>query len=161
MTIKHSLTALAFAAGLALAPFEAGGFGGGGGGAKTTTAPGAAAFAAGKKAVDNGDYQAAITFLAKAAAADSNSADSHNLLGYSFRKLGNVEKAFEHYREALRIKPKHRGANEYIGELYLDLGDLANAEAHLEVLDKSCFFGCREYTELKQAVNAYKAGKGG
>ncbi len=160
MTINHSLTALAFAAGLALAPFEAGGFGGGGG-AKTTPAPGAAAFAAGKKAVGNGNYQAAIQSLSKAVAADSNSADSHNLLGYSFRKLGNVEKAFEHYREALRIEPKHRGANEYIGELYLELGDLANAEAHLDVLDKACFFGCPEYTELKEEIKAYKASHGG
>ena len=160
MTIKHSLTALVFAAGLVLAPFEAGGFGGGGG-AKTTPAPGAAAFAAGKKAVDNGDHQAAIQFLSKAAAADPNKADVFNLLGYSYRKLGDVEMAFKQYGRALELEPKHRGANEYIGELYLETGNLAKAEEHLEVLDKACFFGCEEYRELKQAVNAYKAGKEG
>ncbi len=42
-----------------------------------------------------------------------------------------------------------------------ELGDLANAEAHLEVLDKACFFGCSEYTELKEEIEAYKAGHGG
>ena len=157
MTIRLAAAGLALA--LALAPGDAGAFSGGGD--RPAAKPGAADYAAGKKASDASDYKTAIIFLTKATAADPNSADGHNLLGYSFRKLGNVEKAFEHYREALRIEPKHRGANEYIGELYLELGDLANAEAHLEVLDKACFFGCREYTELKEAVRAYKASHGG
>ena len=160
MTIKHTLTALAFAAGLALAPFEAGAFGGGSD-ATTTPAPGAADFAAGKTAADNGDYQAAIQRLSKAAAAAPNNPDVFNLLGYSYRKLGDVEMAFKHYGRALELEPDHRGANEYIGELYLETGNLAKAEEHLEALDKACFFGCEEYRELKQAVNAYKVGKGG
>ncbi len=160
MTINHPLAALAFAAGLALAPFEAGGFGGGSS-STTTPAPGAAAFAAGKTAADNGDYRAAIQSLSKAAAADPNNADAFNLLGYSYRKLGDVEMAFKQYGRALELEPRHRGANEYIGELYLETGNLAKAEEHLAVLDKTCFFGCEEYSELKQAVNAYKVGKGG
>ena len=154
MTIR--LAAAGLALGLALAPGDAGAFVGNG-----DDKPGNADYAAGRTASASGDYQTAIEYLTKAAAADPDSADSHNLLGYSFRKMGNVEKAFEHYRKALRIDPKHRGANEYIGELYLELGDLANAEAHLKVLDKACFFGCEEYTELKEAVAAYKASHGG
>ena len=159
MTIRLAAAGLALALALAIAPGDAGAFSGGGD--PPAAAPGAADYAAGKKASDAGNYETANTFLAKASAADPTNADSHNLLGYGYRKMGNVEKAFEHYREALRIEPKHRGANEYIGELYLELGDLANAEAHLEVLDKACFFGCREYTELKEEVEAYKASHGG
>ena len=154
MTIRFAAAGLALA--LALAPGDAGAFLG-----NEADRPGGADYAAGKKASASGDYPAAIEFLTKASAADPDSPDSHNLLGFSFRKLGNVEKAFEHYREALRIEPKHRGANEYMGELYLELGDLANAEAHLKVLDKACFFGCKEYTELKEAIKAYKAARGG
>ena len=30
--------------------------------------------------------------------------------------------ALAHYGKALELKPEHRGANEYLGELYLDLG---------------------------------------
>ncbi len=156
MTIRLAVTGLALALALALAPGNAGAFTG-----EEADRPGSADYAAGKKASASGDYPAAIEFLTKASAADPGSPDSHNLLGYSFRKMGNVEKAFEHYREALRIDPKHRGANEYIGELYLEFDDLANAEAHLKVLDKACFFGCEEYTELKEAVAAYKASHGG
>jgi len=60
------------------------------------------------------------------------------LLGYSYRKLGNTAKAFKHYRIALRINPKHGGANEYLEELYLETGQLANAVERLAVLDKAC-----------------------
>ena len=48
------------------------------------------------------------------------------------------------YNKALAIDPKHRGANEYLGELYLQLGDLAKAEERLEKLDDICFYGCGE-----------------
>ena len=153
MTIRFAVIGVAVA--LALAPGTAGAFTGG------DDSAGSADYAAGKESASAGEYETAIGFLAKAAEADPNDADTHNLLGYSFRNMGDVESAFRHYREALRIEPKHRAANEYIGELYLELGDVANAEAHLKVLDKACFFGCEEYTELKEAVAAYKASHGG
>ena len=55
------------------------------------------------------------------------------------------------------LKPSHRGADEYLAELYLQMGDLARAEAHLARLDKICVFGCAEHTDLKKAIKAYKA----
>ncbi len=157
MTIKRLVATAALALGLALAPGGAGAFLGGG----NVTGPGAEDFAAGKKAVKSGDYQAAVPLLAKAVAANPKIADAHNLLGYGYRKLGDVEAAFRHYGSALELDPKHRGANEYIGELYLETGNLAKAEEHLDVLDGACFFGCTEYTDLKEAVTAYKASHGG
>jgi hypothetical protein len=60
----------------------------------------------------------------------------------------------------LALKPKHRGANEYLGELYLEMGDLAKAEERLEVLDGACWFGCDEYSDLKEAIAKYKAQTG-
>ncbi|MCF8051013.1 MAG: tetratricopeptide repeat protein [Desulfobacterales bacterium] len=110
-----------------------------------------------EKAVDSGDYQTALTHLNRALEDDPKNADVHNLLGYSYRKLGNTAKAFEHYGIALELEPKHRGANEYLGELYLETGQLEKAEQRLEVLDQACFFGCEEYDELKEAIEAYKA----
>ena len=107
-------------------------------------------------------FSEALPLLKKAEAAEPDNADVHNYLGYAHRKLKNLDAALKHYKIALRIAPRHRGANEYLGELYLVLGDLAKAEERLAVLDKACLFGCEEYTELKDAIAAYKArtGKG-
>jgi Tfp pilus assembly protein PilF len=114
-------------------------------------------FKAGQKAVKAKDYESALVYLSKALEKDPNSADTHNLLGYSYRKLGNTEQAFEHYRMALNINPKHRGANEYLGELYLETDQLPKAEERLAVLDKACPWGCEEYDDLKEAIEKYKA----
>ena len=90
---------------------------------------------------------------------DRGSADWNNLMGYSQRKANvpDLAAAEKYYNEALRIDPKHRGAMEYSGELYLMLGDLPRAEARLAALDKACTFGCEEYTDLKNAVARFKA----
>ena len=116
-------------------------------------------FKAGKKAVKKGDFQSAIAYLNKANEKNPKNADIHNLLGYSYRKLGDTDRAFQHYHIALQIKPKHRGANEYLGELYLETDQLAKAEERLEVLDEACFWGCEEYDDLKQAIEKYKEKK--
>jgi hypothetical protein len=36
-------------------------------------------------------------------------------------------------------------------------GDLAKAEQRLAALDKACFMPCEEFTDLKKAVQAFKA----
>jgi tetratricopeptide (TPR) repeat protein len=90
---------------------------------------------------------------------DTGSADWNNLMGYSHRKakVPDYAAAERYYTEALRIEPKHRGALEYSGELYLMMGDLGRAEQRLAALDKACFFGCDEYKDLKAAIERYKA----
>lgn len=90
---------------------------------------------------------------------ESGNADWNNLMGYSLRKAPtpDLEAAERHYSAALRINPKHRGALEYSGELYLMKGDLAKAEQRLAALDKACFLPCEEYADLKKAVQAFKA----
>jgi hypothetical protein len=63
------------------------------------------------------------------------------------------------YQAALKIDPKHKGALEYYGMLKLKNNDLAGAESLLVKLDKVCFFGCEEYTDLKEAIRNYKLKK--
>ena len=159
---RRLVLACALALGLSLVPVGpvAGFSGGGSSTTKATSKPGDTDLRAGRKAVDAGDFNKAIEYLDKAVKADPKRADGYNLLGYSHRKLGDVDKAFTYYRMALERDRNHRGANEYIGELYLELGDLAKAEEHLKILDGACFFGCEEYTELKNAIKAYKASRG-
>ena len=93
---------------------------------------------------------------------DSGDADWNNLMGYSLRKAPTPDfaGAERFYNEALRIDPRHRGALEYSGELYLQTGDLARAEQRLAALDKACRFGCSEYSDLKKAIAQYKANGG-
>jgi Flp pilus assembly protein TadD len=89
----------------------------------------------------------------------TSNADWNNLMGYSLRKSSPPDLAGSEkfYNEALRIDPKHKGALEYSGELYLMKGDLPTAEKRLAALSKVCTFGCDEYTDLKKAVDRYKA----
>ena len=110
--------------------------------------------------IEAGKFAEALPLLRKAEAREPDNPDVHNYLGYAHRKLKQYDAALTHYQTALRLSPRHREANEYLGELYLALGDLAKAEERLAVLDKACVFGCEEYTELKDAIAAYKARKG-
>lgn len=79
--------------------------------------------------------------------------------GYSNRKLGDMAKAMTYYTKALNKEPKHLGANEYMGELYLELKNLPKAEERLGVLKNACG-NCEEYQELAEKVDAYKAANG-
>lgn len=117
--------------------------------------------AAGAKLAAAGDFAAALPLLEKAVAAEPGNADAQNLLGFSHRKLGNWEQALEHYQLALRADPEHKATNEYMGELFLKMGDLPKAEERLAVLDGACFFGCEEYSDLKKAIADYKNKSGG
>ena len=137
-----------FALGL-FQPAVADGGGGGGGGRESPLAPY-------QTLIDDGDYATAIRELDKALAEDPDDPDLLNLTAYSHRQLERYEIALNYYMKALEIEPDHRGANEYLGELYLHLGQLEKAEERLAVLDKECFFGCREFDKLEQAIEEYR-----
>lgn len=104
------------------------------------------------KAVEAQDWNKAIGLLRGVTARDSRNADAWNYLGYSQRKSGDHLNALGSYRKALDIDPDHKGAHEYIGQAYLEIGNLPEAEKHLAALDSICTFGCAEYTSLKAAV---------
>ena len=110
----------------------------------------------GSIAAYNGKFLVAIKHLERAARISPNNPDVYNLLGYSHRKLDQLVQAFDYYWKALKLDPRHLGANEYIGELYLRTNNIKKAEEHLEVLDDVCLFGCDEYNNLKDAIEKYK-----
>jgi Flp pilus assembly protein TadD len=116
---------------------------------------------AGRKAIEANDFKSALGHLTKAVQESPNDADAHSMLGYSYRKLGTFDKSMEHYQKALKIDSKHRTAHEYLGELYLDMNQLENAEKQLVALKKACpFLGrCQEYDDLKDAIGKHKASK--
>ena len=102
-----------------------------------------------KAMIEAKNYAAAIPLLQQVVAKDPKNADAYNLLGYATRKSGNPNGSLQYYTTALQIDPKHLGANEYIGEAYLMLDQLPQAEQHLARLDQLCVFGCAEYRELQ------------
>ena len=112
-------------------------------------------YAVGKKAVDAQNWQAAVDAFGKAAQHDPKNPDIQNMLGYSYRKLNNLDLSFKYYNEALRLDPDHRGANEYIGIAYLKADNVPKAEEHLARLEKICGKNCEEYRALSDAIVAY------
>ena len=81
-------------------------------------------------------------------------ADVYNLLGFSYRKNDNpdLDKAFESYKIALEANPEHAGAHEYLGELYLKMGDKFMAEKMLAKLETIAGTSSDEYKKLKKAI---------
>lgn len=107
--------------------------------------------------INEGKYEDAIKKLKRVERDAPDDPDVLNYLGYSSRKLGKNEDSFAYYTRALEADPDHKGANEYLGELYLQMGDLPKAEAQRAKLDTLCSFGCAELQALKAAIGEYKA----
>jgi len=97
----------------------------------------------------NKRYEKAFEYLIKSNKEIPNQPDTLNYLGYASRKLGNFEVAEKYYLEGLKIKPDHKGINEYLGELYIKTNRIDLAKQRLEVL-KTC--NCEEYDELKELI---------
>ena len=114
-------------------------------------------YAGGLVALKAGDVAGALQRFQSAQKRFPDAANLHNELGYAYRKLGQFDKAFEHYKRALAIDPRHRGAHEYIGEAYLLVGDVASAQRHLMALRSICLLPCDELDELQRAIDAQHA----
>ena len=82
----------------------------------------------------------------------SDEADRLNLLGFTARKSGDLNTAGDYYQQALALNPKHTGALEYQGELFLQLGKIDLAKANLAKIDKICWLPCNAERELKKAI---------
>ena len=80
--------------------------------------------------------------------------DVYNLLGFSLRKSGDYKQAYTYYRKALEFDPDHKGALEYLGELYVETGDLPKAREQLARLQKLCPQSCEELEDLEKAIKA-------
>jgi hypothetical protein len=114
------------------------------------------------QASERKDWKGAQVILQQGLVRDPTNADYHNMYAYNLRKgpSPDMSLVFQHYNEALRIDPKHRGANEYLGEAYLMVGNLPKAKEQLAALDKICFLPCKEHKDLKASIDAYQAAKG-
>lgn len=76
-------------------------------------------------------YQAALADPAVLAAPDL-AAQVHKNLGTSFERLGETDRAVEHYREALRLAPNLPEAHNAMGNYYVRIGCYEEALSHFD-----------------------------
>ena len=101
-------------------------------------------------------YKKAQKLLVQSNKKFPNKANTLNYLGFTTRKLGDYENGEKYYLQGLQIDPKHKGINEYLGELYVATNRHNLAIERLEVL-KGC--NCREYDDLKAIIAGEKVSK--
>ena len=114
----------------------------------------------GNAAVIEMRYEDALVSYERALDRDPENANAWAQSGFVHRKLGQFDKSLEAYQQALEIEPFHLGANEYLGELYLQTDQVEKAEEMAEILRRACPDGCDELTELDEAIEAYRKSGG-
>lgn len=105
-----------------------------------------------------GDWKNAVPLLEARNAGYPDEVETLADLGHAYAMTGEIDAAIEKLKIAVVLDPKHLEAHLYLGEAFLLLKDLPNAEASLHRLDELCFFGCGAYRQLKNDIAAYKAG---
>jgi tetratricopeptide (TPR) repeat protein len=103
--------------------------------------------------INLGQYDTAIEDLKRLQAGLGPHPDVLTYIGFAYRKKGDFDTALSFYSAALTIDPEHLSANEYLGEAYVEQGDIASAEAQLAKLDALCPFGCAQTVELKRWID--------
>jgi Flp pilus assembly protein TadD len=102
------------------------------------------------------NYAAALAEL-RDLAEDIQQADVYNLLGFALRKTGDFKTSLTYYTKALELQPDHKAAREYLGELYVETGNMEKAKEQLAALAKLCPGGCEERDDLQKVINAKSA----
>jgi tetratricopeptide (TPR) repeat protein len=100
---------------------------------------------------DRNDYALAIDQL-KALGHDDNAAVA-NLIGYSYRKLGDYKLAQVWYERALKIDPDHVKTWQYYGLWQLEQGNRDQAQYHLSRIAALAGTGSAEYRSLAAALD--------
>src|SRR6266436_3591507 len=113
------------------------------------------AFASGYRAAyaaiyDRGEYASAIEQL-KALHSDDSAAVA-NLIGYSYRKLGDYKVSQIWYERALKADPDHVKTWQYYGLWQVEQGNRDQAQYHLNRIGRLCGTDCAEYRSLAAAL---------
>lgn len=98
------------------------------------------------------DFKSALVDLNAMINDNVQHADVYNLMGFSLRKTGDYKTSYTFYRKALDFDPDHKSALEYLGELFVETGDMPKAREMLARLEKLCPSGCEEREDLEKAI---------
>jgi tetratricopeptide (TPR) repeat protein len=99
---------------------------------------------------DRNDYAAAIDQL-KALGHDDHP-NVANLIGYSYRKLGDYKLSQVWYERALKSDPNHVLTWQYYGLWQIEQGNRDQAQYHLSRIAAICGTDCEEYRSLAAAL---------
>jgi tetratricopeptide (TPR) repeat protein len=99
---------------------------------------------------DRNDYAGAIVQL-RALGHDEHP-NVANLIGYSYRKLGDYKLSQVWYERALKVDPNHVLTWQYYGLWQIEQGNRDQAEYHLSRIAAICGTGCAEYRSLAEAL---------
>jgi tetratricopeptide (TPR) repeat protein len=99
---------------------------------------------------DRAEYTSAIDQLK--ALGEDDRADVANLIGYSYRKLGNYQLSQAWYERALKADPDHVRTWQYYGLWQLEQGHRDQAQYHLGRIRELCGTDCAEYRSLSTAL---------
>ena len=72
--------------------------------------------------------------------------------GHPTAESAHHDAAFIYYFKALDLDPDHTSAREYLGELYVKLGQIDKAREQLARLERLCPQGCEERDDLAAAI---------
>lgn len=123
-------------------------------------------YAAGKAAFLAGDWEGAIANLTIVLINRPWHDNAETMIGHAWRRLGNYDESLKHYEAALALNPRNRGALEYLGEAYLDLGRVDDAVQVAGRLADLCSYvvmgftnngwisGCEELVALEKAFKS-------
>ena len=75
-----------------------------------------------------------------------------NLIGYSYRKLGDYKLSQVWYERALKADPNHVLTWQYYGLWQIEQGNRDQAEYHLSRIAAICGTDCAEYRSLAEAL---------
>jgi tetratricopeptide (TPR) repeat protein len=99
---------------------------------------------------DRNDYADAIVQL-KALGHDDHP-NVANLIGYSYRKLGDYKLSQAWYERALKADPNHVLTWQYYGLWQIEQGNRDQAQYHLSRIAAICGTDCAEYRSLAEAL---------
>jgi len=99
---------------------------------------------------ERNDYASAIAQL-KALGHD-DFANVANLIGYSYRKLGDYRLSQVWYERALKSDPNHVLTWQYYGLWQIEQGNRDQAQYHLARIAQICGTSCEEYRSLAAAL---------
>jgi tetratricopeptide (TPR) repeat protein len=99
---------------------------------------------------DHNDYASAIEQLR--ALGHDDYANVANLIGYSYRKLGDYKLSQVWYERALKSDPNHVLTWNYYGLWQIEQGNRDQAEYHLRRIASICGTDCYEYRTLAEAL---------
>jgi tetratricopeptide (TPR) repeat protein len=99
---------------------------------------------------DRNEYAAAIEQLR--ALGHDDHPNVANLIGYSYRKLGDYKLSQVWYERALKADPNHVLTWNYYGLWQIEQGNREQAEYHLSRIAAICGTDCAEYRSLAEAL---------